>query len=296
MNTAGWVIVAILVIPMLGVLAWMVITSSLVRVPSGSLGLLLVKGRPTDIALLPGPHFVPAIRRKMLEIYPAVEMSYRAGGVDVGADTDLERTGPPLPVTLGDRTTATVGYTVRFRLVPERLRDVHERFGPSGLFGIVRDETATAVTQALRESAVTVDDVVGTALQTCQQELREAVSATLREDGVDVTGFLLSTPDLGRTGDVIQATLRARHELAREHAEAATRLVRAANDADLNARMSSSTEAAWRYRETDLWSDLVQRTEALQVALRALGPGEPGVPGVPGRATPEFDQLGTDRS
>lgn len=277
MTTAGWIIVVILVVPMLAVLAWMVISSSLVRVPSGSLGLLMVRGRATDTALRPGPHFVPALRRKMLEVYPSVQLSFRAGAPPSGAaDTELDRTGPGLPVTLGDRTTAIVGYTVRFRLVPSRLREVHENLGPQGIFGFVRDETAVAVTRALRDSDMAVEDLVGSALERCQQDLRAAVAAALAENGLELTGFRLGTPDLGRTGEVIQATLRARQELERERAEAATRLARAVNDADLDARLSGTATAAWRYRETDLWSELVQRTEALQVALRAVGPGETG--------------------
>ena len=72
-----------------------------------------------------------------------------------------------------------------------------------------------------------------------------------------------------QTGEVIAATVRAHYELEREQAEAATRLARALNDAKLQDQMTSSVDDAWRYRETDLWRELVQRTEALQVALRA---------------------------
>lgn len=274
MTTAGWIIVVILLVPMLAVLAWMVISSSLVRVPSGSLGLLMVRGRATDTALSPGPHFVPALRRKMLVVYPSVQLSYRAGASVPEPDTELDRGGQALSVTLGDRTTASVGYTVRFRLLPARLRQVHENFGPNGVFGFVRDETAAAVTRTLRHTEVEVDDLVGSALGRCQEELRGAVAAALAENGIELTRFRLETPDLGRTGEVIQATLRARLELDRERAEAATRLARAVNDADLDARLPAATAGAWRYRETDLWSELVQRTEALQVALRAVGPGD----------------------
>ena len=85
---------------------------------------------------------------------------------------------------------------------------------------------------------------------------------------------MLGAVDLGRTGEVIQATVRARYELERERAEAATRTARALNDADLQKQMSTPSDDAWRYRETDLWRDLVARTDALNVALRA-GPGRP---------------------
>ena len=139
MSTVAWIIVLVVAIPMIGALVWLVLSASLVKVPSGSLGLLMVKGRATDTALLPGPHFVPALRRKMVEIYPSVELTYRAGGPATADGDALERSGPPLEVTLGDRTRATVPYTVRFKLVPDKLRQVHERFGPNGVFGIVRD-------------------------------------------------------------------------------------------------------------------------------------------------------------
>ena len=63
MNTAGWIIVAVLVIPVIAVLAWIVIGSSVVRVPSGSLGFLMVKGRARNTALPPGPSRIRTAHR-----------------------------------------------------------------------------------------------------------------------------------------------------------------------------------------------------------------------------------------
>jgi SPFH domain / Band 7 family len=276
-STVAWIIVLVVAIPMIGLLVWMVIAASLVRVPSGSLGLLMVKGRATDTALPPGPHFVPALRRKMVEIYPAVELSYRAGGPVTAAGEVLERSGPPLEVTLGDRTTAAVPYTVRFRLVPDKLRHVHERFGPVGVFGFVRDASSAAVSAALRDPAIGIDDMFGAPLEVCQKSVGAAVADTLDARGIELSAFLFGAAELGRTGEVIQATLRARHELEREQAEAPTRLARANNDADLQQNLTLSNEAAWRYRETDLVGDLVQRTQALQVMVRAPAPGLVGI-------------------
>jgi regulator of protease activity HflC (stomatin/prohibitin superfamily) len=292
MSTIAWIILLILLIPAIGILIWVIIAESLVRVPSGSLGLVMVKGRATDTVLLPGPHFVPALRRRMVEEYPSVEMAYRAGaqpdtettalGTRDAADEsgvlrrsqNLERTGPPLEIALGDRSTATVSLTIRFRLIAEQLRRVHERFGPHGVFGIVRDESIRAAAGTLGDPSFGVDSLFGPAREACQYKLLEEIGAALEADGIEVTAVVLGTVDLGRTGEVIQATVRARYELEREQAEAATRLVRAMNDADLQDKMSAPSEGAWRYRETDLWRDLVQRTAALNVALRA-GPGSP---------------------
>ena len=94
--------------------------------------------------------------------------------------------------------------------------------------------------------------------------------------GIELSAFLLGAAEFGRTGEVIQATLRARHELEREQAEAPTRLARATNDADLQQNLTLSNEDAWRYRETDLWGELIQRTQTLQVAARPPGPGVVG--------------------
>jgi regulator of protease activity HflC (stomatin/prohibitin superfamily) len=289
MSTLAWIILLVIVIPMVGLLAWVIISASIVRIPPGSLGLLLERGRPTDTVLTPGPHFVFTLRRRTVEEYPAVELAYRAGSTDDAAGSALEMAGPALRLTLGDRTVASVPYTVRFRLRTDQLRLVHERFGASGIFGIVRDESSRTVTTVMGDPAVTVDHLFGPAREQCQETVAAAVRERLQRDGIDVTEFVLGAVDLGRTGEVIQATVRARHELAQEQAEAATRLARALNDADLQVRANPAGEA-WRYRETDLLRDLVQRREALQVAVHGAGAGRLGMIGT---APPLPDQPPT---
>jgi SPFH domain / Band 7 family len=248
---------------------------------------VMKKGQATDTALLPGSHFLPALRRRMVEEYPSTELAYRAGGADSVEETrsdrghafdksgaanrfeHLDQVGPALTVTLGDKATATVHYTVRFVLQPERLRTVHERFGPNGLFGIVRDESSKVVLNTLADPDVGVDSLFSEARAACQDRLAAAVGEALDADGIKVTAFVLGAVDLGRTGEVVQATVRARHELDREQAEAATRLARALNDADLQEKLTSAGDVGWRYRETDLWRELVQRTGDLTVSLRS---------------------------
>ncbi len=287
MSTIGWIVLLIVLLPALGILVFIIVAASLVRVPSGSLGLVMARGRATDTVLLPGPHFVPTLRRRMVVEYPSVEMAYRAGGEpdteegllgERGAvdrtggprrhSSTLERYGPALQVALGDRSTATVSLTVRFRLIPAQLRRVHERFGPQGIFGIVRDETTRAVASTLGDPEFSVSSLFGPARDGCQYRLLTDIGAALETDGIEVTAVVLGTIDLGRTGEVIQATVRARYELEREQAEAATRTVRALNDADLQVKLSAPSAEAWRYRETDIWRDLVEQAQALNLALR----------------------------
>ena len=161
--------------------------------------------------------------------------------------------------------------------MPEKLRHVHERFGPAGVFGIVRDASSAAISAALRDPAIGIDDMFGASLEVCQKSVGAAVAEALDASGIELSAFLLGAAEFGRTGEVIQATLRARHELEREQAEAPTRLARATNDADLQQNLTLSNEDAWRYRETDLWGELIQRTQTLQVAARPPGPGVVGI-------------------
>src|SRR5664279_859225 len=205
MSTIAWIILLVLLIPIIGVLIFVIVVASLVRVPSGSLRLVMSKGRATDTALLPGLHFLPAIRRRMVEEYPSVELAYRAGGQGDTEETlpdrarPLERSGPPTrfkhldqtgapwQVTLGDRTTAIISVTVRFRLEPEHLRLVHERFGPNGIFGIVRDESSRAVMDTLGDPEFSIDSLFGKPRQACQERMAVAVSEALEADGILLT-------------------------------------------------------------------------------------------------------------
>jgi hypothetical protein len=275
-SAAAWIVLALLALPLIGFLVWMLLDESFVRIDSGKLGLLVVKGKATDTTLLPGPHWVPSLRRRSVVEYPSLELSYRAGDVAGGAvdatapASDLERSGPALAVTLGDRAEGTVSYTVRFRLVPEQLRSVHERFGPDGLWAIVRDEADRAVAAALAAPGRSIDDLFAAARATLEADLAEAVGSALSADGFRLTLFRLGRVDLGRAGDTIQGAVRARYELEREQADAVTRLARARNDAELSPYLEHSTiDAALRYREADLWREMVARPDGVSVVLPA---------------------------
>lgn len=164
---------------------------------------------------------------------------------------------------LGDRMTLELGYTIRFRLMHDELRSVHDRFSPDGLWATVRDESSRTIRAHLSQPQLGVDDLFGAARPALETELAAAVTAALAADGFEVTLFSLGDIDLGRTGEVIQATVRARHELAREEAEAATRLARARIDADLEPYVAGlSVDSALRYREFDAWRELAQNQQS----------------------------------
>jgi regulator of protease activity HflC (stomatin/prohibitin superfamily) len=254
-----WIIFLIVLVPFLAILAWIASSDSLINIPPGRIGLLLVSGRATDKVVQPGLHWVPRLRKRMVAEYPSLELSFRAlaDGEQVGESGEIDRTGPSVRVILGDRTQASIAYTIRFQLDEQMLRVVHERFGPEGLWTAIRDISGRAVRQRLAQSDVGVDDLVGTEWVSLEDQLTESLGATLRGAGVRVTMFSLGAVDLGRTGEVIQSTVRARLELEREEAEAAVRMARAKIDAELEPFLSAVPDAALRYREVDVWRDLV---------------------------------------
>jgi SPFH domain / Band 7 family len=255
-----WWIFLLVAVPIVALLVWRLLDDSVVRVEPGNLGLLLVRGKATDTALPPGPHWVPALRRRTVQVYPSVELSYRAGTelVDGGI---FERGGPALRMVLGDRSAVLVAYTVRFRLDQARLRDVHNRFGAEGLWSAAADVSAHAVRAGLGIDGVGVEALTGPGRVQIEQQVGRQVSDLMFENGFTVTLFALADLDLGRTGQVAEAVTRARLELAREQAEAELRRERARNDADLATHLSTdlstpAIDAALRYREVDVWRDV----------------------------------------
>ncbi len=252
-----WIIFLAIAVPIVAVLLWIALDDSFVRIEPGQLGLLLIKGKATDKALEPGPHWVPAMRRRTVQTYPSTEMSYRAGAPDTTTVSMLERAGPSIRTSLVDRSTATASYTVRFRLDTPRLRTVHDRFGPEGIWSAVRDESEAAMREAL--GGATIDDLFGGARAPLEQRLATVVGQRLDEFGIVVTMLQLGDIDLGRTGEVIEATARARLELEREQAEAAMRIARARIDADLTPFVGAAGSAlALRYREVDSWREVAR--------------------------------------
>ena len=134
---------------------------------------------------------------------------------------------------------------------------MHERFGPEGFWNAVRDVSGRALRHRLGESDVGVDDLFGDRRNALEAQIGEVVKEALNDDGMIVTMFMIGDVDLGRTGDVIQSTVRARLELEREQAESAVRMARAKIDAELEPYLATLSDAALRYREVDVWRDLV---------------------------------------
>ena len=255
----GWILALLVAAPIVLFLIWWLADEMIVDVETGTIGLLLVRGKPTDTVLEPGLHLVARLRRRTVASYPALEMSLRVGEQDGPfADDDLERGAPALGAVLGDRTDCTVSYTARFRIDRSALKQIHVRYGSSGLWSVARDAANTAVRHALLQPAVGVDDLFGAERIALEAAVSAAVSEALGSHGLELCALSLDAVDLGRAGESIQAAARARLELAREQAESEMRVERARRDAEVAGVLADvHADPALRYRETEAWRDLM---------------------------------------
>ena len=162
-------------------------------------------------------------------------------------------------MTLGDGADVSIVFTLRFRLLPEELRSIHERFGQVGIWSAIRDLSTSAVRSTLAAPGMGLDNLRVEGRGPVSDTLRQAVGEELRAAGFGLTLFSLGNSDLGASNEVVQATMRARLELEREDAEAPVRLARARHDAELQPFVTGdASSVALRYRENEVWRDLAR--------------------------------------
>jgi len=257
---SGVAIVVLLVIgvPLLAFAVWQLLQEGLVRIESGSVGLLIVRGKASDRILMPGAHFIWPFRHQMIQGYPMRELTYLTA--DDGGVEETDFSDPPLTARLGDRTAVGVYYTIRFRIRPDGLRELHERVGPDGLKRLVRDQSRRLIIEELAADTYGIDDAFGAARDELEAKLAALVIESFHEDGFEVGMFNLRGIDFGSVNDVIAGTVRAKAELELEKADARVRKLRVDNDAKTSAQLASSlTDAVLRYRQIELGREALQR-------------------------------------
>ncbi len=249
---------------------WFVLVETSIEVEPGTLALLLKRGAATDRALAPGRHFIQPWRKAMVEVYPSRELALVAGGLASG-DERVDTAEAPLRLHLGDKTFATLSYTVRCQLDPTRLREVHDQFGPEGIWSALRDTTRSSLIAEAGADEVSVDDAFGDRFAALEQRFETALAAALGGIGFELKMFNLREIDLGETGEIIQSTLRADAELEREQAMARVRQARLENDtamAELAAGIDG--DVLLRYRQLESWREILLRWDGDQAIPSAL--------------------------
>jgi len=238
---------------------WLVLVETSIRVAPGTIALLLKRGKATSRALTPGRHFVQPWRKATVQVYPSTELAFVAGGRP-SADHRVEYVDEPLRMYLADKAVADVSYTLRCQLDPSRLQDVHNRFGPEGLWTALRDTTRSCLLAEVAKGDLSVHDVFGSGYTKLEQRFSRSLDTALGESGFQLRMFSLRSIDLGETGEVIQSTVRAAAELEREQAMAEVRKLRLENDVamrDLAGEVDA--DVMLRYRQIEAWRDILQR-------------------------------------
>jgi regulator of protease activity HflC (stomatin/prohibitin superfamily) len=258
MDAAVWISILVTLL-LLAAGLWLLLLATSVLVEPGTLALLLKRGKATSRALDPGRHFMQPWRKAMMQVYPSRELALVAGGETTG-DPRVDATDAPLRVHLGDKTLAQVSYTVRCRLDITQLKSVHEQFGPEGIWSALRDTTRRSLIAEVGKPDVSIDDVFGDRYAALEQRLATALGAALGDIGFELTMFSLREIDLGETGEVIQATLRAAVELEREQALAPVRQARLENDASMSELLDDvDADVMLRYRQIEALAQILER-------------------------------------
>jgi regulator of protease activity HflC (stomatin/prohibitin superfamily) len=278
MEIVAWIALVIGVLVALAVAAWLMLLATSFRVEPGTVVLLLKQGRPTGRVVGPGRHFIQPWRKVLVQVYPARQLALVAGG-PASADERVDHLDPPLRVHLADKVFARLSYTVRCRLDASKVQLVHDQVGAEGIWPVIRDATRRCL---LAEAAsASVDDVFGDEFAALEERCAAALREALADIGFDLEVFTLREVDLGETGEVIQATLRADLELELEQALARVRQVRLDNDAAMAETLAGlDSNVLLRYRQLESWRDILRRGDggqAIPAALAAmLISGQPG--------------------
>lgn len=268
MGILAWIAVAVGVVAAGALVAWLLLLATSFRVEPGTVVLLLKQGRPTGRVLGPGRHFIQPWRKVLVQVYPARELALVAGGT-ASADERVDYLDTPLRVHLGDKTFAKLSYTVRCRLDTSKVQHVHNQFGPEGIWPALRDTSRRCL--VAEAAGASIDDAFGDGFEVLEQRFASALGEALGEVGFDLEVFTLREIDLGETGEVIQATLRADAELELEHALAQVRQVRLDNDAALAGNVVGlESDVLLRYRQLESWREMIRRGDGGQMIPAAL--------------------------
>lgn len=258
MGPAGWISILVGVV-VVASLVWFVLLETSIRVEPGTIALLLNRGKATSRALKPGRHFMQPWRKVMVQIYPSTELAFVAGGRP-SIDPRVEYVDDPLRVHLADRAVADVSFTVRCQLDTGKLKEVHNQFGPEGLWTALRDTTRSCLLTEASKGDITVGDVFGDGFPKLEARFAKSLDKALSASGFELKLFSLRSIDLGETGEVIQATVRAEAELEREQAMAKVRKVRLENDVAMQDLAGDvDADVMLRYRQIEAWRDILQR-------------------------------------
>ena len=257
---SGWglVVFAVLAVPLLLFGVFQFLQEAMVRIPTGTVGLVIVRGKATERVLTPGAHIVWPFRKQMIQSYPLRDPTYLTGVPGDSGDNDYADL--PMRARLGDRTEVMVLYTLRFRIHADALPRIHEHLGPDGIKPFMRDLTRKVISEHLRASAFGVDHVFGDDRNHLESVLTDELTTALSAGGFDVLMFHLRDIDLGEVGEVVNETVRATLQLELERRAAQVRALRLEHEAQqVDSLASTLSDEVLRYRQIELGREALDR-------------------------------------
>ncbi|MFM2078997.1 MAG: hypothetical protein RJA49_2887 [Actinomycetota bacterium] len=279
MNTTSTVILIVILVPLVIFAVWQFLQLALVHIESGTIGLLIVRGKATSRTLTPGTHFVLPFRQTMIQVYPLRDLTYLTSAHPV-EDTDYA--DQPFRASMGDRTTVDAYYTIRFRIRSEGLTSIHERFGPDGIKPFVRDLSRQVVADELADEAHGVEDTFGEGFAKVEAIIGTRIATTFQESGFELLLFHLRDLDIGQLDEVITRTVQAKLELDLERAVAQVRALRIEHESASNAPLAEDlTDEVLRYRRIELAREAIARWDGRLVVGDALARGMVDTPPSP---------------
>jgi regulator of protease activity HflC (stomatin/prohibitin superfamily) len=212
------IIFAFVAIPMLAFLGWVLWRRWSVVVGPRQAGLVIRRGRATTTTLPTGVHFA-APWNQTVEIYPDYELTYMtvpAERLPLEGTADTDYADPPFGVIDQDGVSASVFYTIRFALIRDELKQIHERFGAKGIKGIIRDESRRVIQDAFAEADYRLADLARPSRTPLEQFLSQQIRERLAANGFALIFFSLQEPDLRELGEALREQLSAREALLLE--------------------------------------------------------------------------------
>ena len=182
MNAATWILILVLA-PTLVFIIWLVLLETSVKIDPGTIGLALLRGKSTGRTLTPGRHFIRPWRKVMIQTYPSRELALVAGGVQQ-ANPDVDYLDEPVSVFLSDHALAEVSYTVRCQLIRAKVHDIHESYGPEGIWSVLRDVSRRTVIAEAAHSDTTIGECVRRRLRRTRAPRRGRADRGARRGGL----------------------------------------------------------------------------------------------------------------
>lgn len=191
-----------------------------VKIPIGSIGIVLRRGAITNRVLPAGVHYLTPFFESVIVI-STKEKTYEVMEESLVGKTDADYVDHPLDAKTADGVQAFILYTLRFFVDHTNARRVMERFGSleEAVRMVVKAESRQVVRQTLSERRFNASDLIGQPLDEVQKPMESVLRERLAANGLTLSFFGLRAIDLGEYGHLTEQRRNAQEKLEKEKAD-----------------------------------------------------------------------------